>query len=165
MARKPKNASAEIRDAVVRACAVLLFESGLNRDSPADEYVLRNILKELIWTYTGNHDDPGIYLGCPWWTEEALELYERKVPKWAKQVALEHVVERQFIAAGLLEARDKEQIRRILDSGETCVVLRTQHKLLVSGDGWKRYEGLKVVPGPKAQKRLGGAVVLAPKSD
>lgn len=149
--RKPKNASAEIRTAAVRACSALL--SALDRNDPAQHYILRRALNELVWCYSGNHEDAGKYLGCPKWTAGALALLDSGDPNWVKGVALEHVVERKAIIASLLLTGSEDEVREVLESADTCVVLRSEHDALASGDGWERYKGIDVVAGPRVRQR------------
>ncbi len=83
----------------------------------------------------------------------ALALLESGDPNWAKGVALEHVVERKSLIDRLLLARGEEEVREVLATADTCVVLRSEHKALASGDGWERYKGIEVVAGPRARLR------------
>lgn len=149
--RKPRNASAEIRTAAVRACSALL--GSLDRDDPAQHYILRRALNELVWCYSGNHEDAGKYLGCPKWTVGALALPKSGDPNWVKGVALEHVVERKAIIARLLITQSEAEVRDVLASADTCVVLRSEHEALSPGDGWERYKGIEVIAGPRARLR------------
>lgn len=151
---KPRNASKEIRAAAVKACTGLLMGTGLDRNDPAHRYILKRALNELVWCYSGSHEDAGKYLGCPWWTAGALALFDSGDPDWIKHVALEHVVERKEVIAELLLANSEEQVRQALERSDTCVVLRSEHTELSVGSGWERYKGVEVVPGPRARKRM-----------
>lgn len=154
MRRRASDAS-EFREAALIAATDLLFHSRLDRTRRGDHAILRNLLKELIWCYSGTHDDSGKHEGCPKWSERALALYDSAPGAWKGQVELEHVYERKDIIDELLaEAKLEEDVRVIMDRQSTCVVLKEEHALLGPGKGWDRYKGMNVVDGPKTRARL-----------
>lgn len=148
------RAQAEVQRAVIDACDALLFKSALNRDKAEDRFILKSVLNELIWKFTETHEHPGKYLGCPWWSEKALAVFDSKAQDWKKQVALDHVVERRTLNGLLLQASSIGEVRTILDGAATCVLLRGEHKDLVKGaQGWDRYRDVVRVEGPLVRKR------------
>lgn len=151
---REKRTSRDVREAAATACEALIFRSGLDRNKPAEAFILTRTLNELVWCHSGTHEDTDKHLGCPWWTERAFQLLETD-KNWRKGVELEHVVERKTTIAALLECRSGDDVREILRRSETCVVLREEHKALPKGDGWARYADIRLVPGPKVRKRLG----------
>lgn len=61
---------------------------------------------------------------------------------------------RKSLHETLLEARTQEDVRAALQSSVTCVVTADQHAALEKGNGWERYAGITIVPGPKAPPGL-----------
>lgn len=146
MARKQPR---EVRAAVVRACATLLLDARLVKENSGEHYVLRKLIDHLVWYYTETHDHGGKYVGCLKWSKAALERYKRGAG-WEREVHLDHVVERKDLVDQLLKARTIQAIEAILERGETCVVLRTEHDDLLRGvGGWARYANIPVVAGPR----------------
>jgi hypothetical protein len=122
-----------VRSAVVAACEAILFKSDLDRQREEDRFVLRRTLNELVWRYTEAQPHAGKYKGCPQWTQKARDAYDKNPKGYEKLVHLEHVVGRREIIDALIAAASAGQIRTILDRGETCVVLRTEHADLPKG--------------------------------
>jgi hypothetical protein len=149
--RRAKRDPNAVREAAITACASLLFNSGLDQRHPADLFILKRMLDHLVWYFSETHDTPGKYLGCPWWSEAALQLYENG-RGWQKEVALDHVVEREKLVTELLCARTNDDLRSVLARSQTCVVLRHEHSKLSHGSGWERYAKIKVVPGPRVPR-------------
>lgn len=149
---------AEVRRAVLKACDALLFHSPLDPRNTVEKTVLRKLLNELVWRYTEAHEFRGKYRGCAWWSVEALGLYDTPKSDWRKGVALEHVIGRKELIDALLKASSIDEVSAVLERGETCVLLREQHKHLPKGQGWERYANLRIVPGPlvrEHQRRSG----------
>lgn len=143
MGAKPARDAVKVREAVIKACSALLFESELDSKKPEDAFVLRRVLNELVWKYTEAQSTPGKYRGCPNWTEGALRCYEEE-REWWKKAALEHVVSRDVLVSGLLGASSRDGVKEVLASSVTCVVLRTEHTSLPNGSGWERYEKIGI---------------------
>jgi hypothetical protein len=75
---------------------------------------------------------------------------------------LEHVVPRKYLVDQLLAAKDDAGVQAVLDTIETCVVLRREHDEIGKalnwlpdptrpGGWWQRYETIQRVPGPKVK--------------
>lgn len=159
-----KKTSADVREAAVVACSALLFRSGLDKGKAAQRYILNRALNELVWCFSGNHEQPGKHLGCPWWTERAYSVFASD-ENWRSHVALDHVVERKELIQQLLESDSEESVRKTLFRSETCVVMHEEHKALPKGTGWARYAGIKLVPGPKTRVSLTGAWPTPPNEE
>ncbi len=100
-----------------------------------------------------NMPAPGFFM-----IAEALGLFDTPKSDWRKSVALEHVIGRKELIDALLKASSIDEVSAVLERGETCVVLRDQHKHLPKGQGWERYKNLRIVPGPlvrEHQRRSG----------
>lgn len=148
MSRSPYDPK-EVRHAAFSAIINILFFVELERDKPEHVFVLRRVLNELVWRYSQAHlSGGGKYIGCPTWSEKALNEYHTNRREWWKNVALDHVVERRTIIENLLLAQSEDDVRNILLLSETCVVLRSEHRDLPRGGGWARYGSLRCVDGP-----------------
>ncbi len=148
----------EIKRGVIKACDALLFRARLDQGNDTEAMILRKLLNELVWRYTEAHEFRGKYRGCAWWSVEALGLFDTPKSDWRKSVALEHVIGRKELIDALLKASSIDEVSAVLERGETCVVLRDQHKHLPKGQGWERYKNLRIVPGPlvrEHQRRSG----------
>ena len=147
---------AKFREAGVRACLALLFNSYFDRSSADDVLVLRKSLKEPIWCVTGTFDVGSKARGCPTFSEEAVAEFA-KGGDWERQVRFDHVVRIKTITDRLLTACDEADVRRVFEETPTCVVTKDEHTRLTKQDrkdpkveGWERYRKLSinVVAGP-----------------
>lgn len=141
----------EIHQGVIKACDALLFRSPLDKGNGAEAMILRKLLNELVWRYSEAHEFPGKYLGCPWWSADAFEMFKKPGSDWRKEVALEHVTSRKNLIDELMASHSIEEVPAILEKAETCVILRGQHSKLLEGEGWKRYAQIELVPGAEVR--------------
>lgn len=147
---------AKFREAGVRACLALLFNSYFDRSSADDVVVLRKSLKEPIWCVTGTFDVGSKAKGCPKFSEAAAAEFT-KGSDWERQVRFDHVVRIKTITDRLLSAREEIDVRRVFEETPTCVVTKDEHTKLTKQDrkdpkveGWERYRklGINVIAGP-----------------
>ncbi len=88
------------------------------------------------------------------WSVKALAVFDSKAKDWESQVNLDHVVERRDLIDQLLNASSPAEVRKILERGETCVLLRSEHKddLIKGAKGWDRYAKVPFSGGPLVRK-------------
>jgi hypothetical protein len=157
-----KHDAQRVRDAVLKACDSLLFRCAPSFDLAKieDRLVLKRVLNELVWRYSEAHPRPGgKHTGCEWWTESALNAHISSTFAPGDTLELDHVVERRGIIQKIISAKDISEVKTILDSIVTCVVLRSEHRHIteqrkqrsiggLSSDIWADYGDIKRVRGP-----------------
>ena len=101
--------------------------------------VARRLYREMTWEAT----ELGSKYSTRYRSAKALALQqERPVGKWIKEVAHEHVFPRRQLRERLSRCRSDEEIRRILQTAQGCVIRRDEHAVLDETQiGWLRYLG------------------------
>jgi hypothetical protein len=130
------------RAAVVHMTRVAL---AANRGTSEYQFVIREILKTLIFKYTEAVKSLGDkYLSCEVWSEQA---HNRYLKDGATDLNLEHVVSRKWLNQAL-HASHTDAIRNVFEKSDTCVVTQKEHAKLprLEGEaGWmERYAKTKV---------------------
>jgi len=152
----------QTRRAIRIACDALLFRANpaLDRSKPEDRFVLKSALNEMVWKYSeATPYKGGKYLGCAWWSEKAMAVYRKDKTSFSSKVILEHVFPRSAAIKQLMMAPDVAEVRGILDSLETCVILQCEHTDIPTPkdwesrkDWWERYRHVTCVPGPNVHE-------------
>jgi Mg-chelatase subunit ChlI len=96
------------------------------------------IFNELIWKLT---EIDGKY-NTKYRSEEAKDIKDKK------QLHHEHIISRKKLKEELVNAENKNELRKILDKSESCVITRKEHeKLNHKKEGKSKYgeAGIKLV--------------------
>lgn len=101
--------------------------------------IARRLYKEVTWEAT----ELGGKYSTRYRSAKALELqHTLPVGQWTKQLAHEHVLPRKQLRGRLGRCRTDDEIRRVLESAQGCVIRRDEHALLdETRTGWLRYLG------------------------
>jgi hypothetical protein len=137
-----------IRAAVSEMVRTIL--RGFEPDSPECHFVLREMLKTLIWKHTEALDPIGSkYVNCPIWSRRALNSY---IESGELLIELEHVVTRASLNEALRAPGAIDHLSQVFSVAVTCVVTVDEHRLLKDVDkqieGWDRYKGTGILVAP-----------------
>jgi hypothetical protein len=132
---KPWVETADLRermDSMVKVIRLILEEE-LHPD------VARRLYREVTWEAT----ELGGKYSTRYRSAEALKLQQSMpVGQWVKEVAHEHVLPRKQLRERLSRCRSEDEIRRVLQAAQGCVIRRDEHALLdETQNGWFRYVG------------------------
>lgn len=107
-------------------------------ESNIKEKLKKDIFDLLIWRVT---EINGKY-NTQYRSKMALEIKDTKL------LHHEHVISRKYLKERLLKAKNKKELKEIMDSILACVVLREEHKKLKNDiEGFERYKkvGIEIV--------------------
>jgi hypothetical protein len=101
--------------------------------------VVGRLYKEMTWEAT----ELGKKLAPRYRSVGALHMQDTlPVGLWKSQVTHEHVVPRKELRLMLSRCHTDDEIRRVLQVAQGCLILRAEHKLLDdTKSGWLRYLG------------------------